>query len=233
MPVCANRTPLKMCFWCGSVHRCIAQAAAAAGIVSSILDSMRAHAQDQALAAAACGVLGVLSAKHTEIQMQIATAGGIACILRVLREHSEHAVAMIPACGVLRNLATCPENQLAIAAGGGVAVIVDAMSDNAESEVLAQVCRVLVNLAKNNTANQVVSPSCARLSCVPVQCRLPPAQTQACSYASEGRAGVDRCGWRDSAHLGSDEEARKDAGSSGRAWLRCPGKLGLPCRQPS
>ena len=169
MPVCANRTPLKMCFWCGSVHRCIAQAAAAAGIVSSILDSMRAHAQDQALAAAACGVLGVLSAKHTEIQMQIATAGGIACILRVLREHSEHAVAMIPACGVLRNLATCPENQLAIAAGGGVAVIVDAMSDNAESEVLAQVCRVLVNLAKNNTANQVVSPSCARLSCVPVQ----------------------------------------------------------------
>ena len=191
MPVCANRTPLTLRPCCGAVHPCIAQAVAAAGIVSSILDSMRAHAQDQALAAAACGVLGVLSAKHTAIQMQIATAGGIACILRVLREHSEHAVAMIPACCVLRNLATCPENQLAIAAGGGVAVIVDAMSDDADSEVLAQVCRVLVNLAKNNTANQVASPSRAHESFV-CACSM---QTPVRPYAGVliRESGAHRC----------------------------------------
>jgi hypothetical protein len=142
-------------------HACVAlgslagwRGAGAAGLVTILLATVRAHRADADIVEAACMALrGVF--KPRDNRACAISSGAVAALLAAMREHGAHAALQTQACLALRNIFALPENEACAASVGAIAAAVSALRTHGTcADVAAAACAALQRMTAATEGNR-------------------------------------------------------------------------------
>jgi len=130
-------------------------AAAAAGVLEALMETLKLHAQHATVVEQACWALKNMCVLPAS-QMRVAELGGIEEVMGALRTHARAPATCEQAVWALRILAFAPANAMSIVEGGGVSLVVDTQKAHIGHEGVQETCcgalRTLAALPGNRQA---------------------------------------------------------------------------------